>query len=141
MDILIVDDEPVSLAVMKQLIARLPGCNTNAFSQPSSALSWCEANEPDLLIVDYVMPEIDGVEFTRRVRHIPGREHTPVVIVTVKGERDILRRALETRVNDFLRKPFDVVDLQSCVSNMLGLRAIHKQLANRALLLDARGRS
>jgi|SoiMethySBSTD1v2_1073268.scaffolds.fasta_scaffold384333_2 CheY-like chemotaxis protein len=141
MDIVIVDDEPVSLAVVKQLIARLPECQTHAFSEPSSALSWCEVNEPDLLIVDYVMPEIDGIEFVRRLRHIPGREHTPVVIVTVKGERDVLQRALATGVNDFLRKPFDVLELQSCVSNMLGLRAIHKQLANRALLLDARGRS
>jgi CheY-like chemotaxis protein len=137
MDIIIVDDEPVSLTIAKQVVMKLPECNTRGFAEAASALSWCEANEPDLVIVDYVMPEMNGVEFTRRLRALPGRKHTPVVMVTVRGERDVLTSALENGVNDFLKKPFDFMQLQTCVSNMLGLRAIHKQLENRVLLLDA----
>jgi CheY-like chemotaxis protein len=137
MDIIIVDDEPVSLTIAKQVVTKLPECNTRAFTEAASALSWCEANEPDLVIVDYMMPEMNGVEFTRRLRALPDRKHTPVVMVTVRGEREVLTSALENGVNDFLTKPFDFMQLQTCVSNMLGLRAIHKQLENRMLLLDA----
>jgi CheY-like chemotaxis protein len=141
MHIIIIDDELVSLAVAKKVVSKLPGCRARAFTEAASALSWCEANEPDLVIVDYVMPEINGVEFTRRLRALPGRKHTPVVMVTVRGERDVLTSALENGVNDFVKKPFDFTQLQTCVSNMLGLRAIHKQLENRVLLLDAQVRA
>src|SRR6476646_1085753 len=81
---------------------------------------------------------MNGVEFTRRLRALLGCQHTPVVMVTIPGEREVMTSALENGVNDFLTKPFDFIQLQTCVSNMLGLRAIHKQLENRMLLLDAR---
>src|ERR1700694_4195179 len=105
MHIIIIDDELVSLAVAKKVVSKLPGCRARAFTEAASALSWCEANEPDLVIVDDVMPEISGVEFTRRLRALPGRKHTPVVMVTVRGERDVLTSALENGVNDFVKKP------------------------------------
>jgi CheY-like chemotaxis protein len=137
MHIIIVDDEPVSLAMLKQIVGKLPLCNVTGFTDPSAALTCCETAEPDLVIVDYVMPELSGIEFTLALRSLPGRTDTPVVMVTVQSDRKILRCALENGINDFLTKPFDFLQLQTCVSNLLGLRAIQKQLSNRALLMDA----
>lgn len=71
MEIVIVDDEPVSLTVMKQLVAKLPSCEVHAFTNPSAALIWCTNNTPDLVLVDYTMPTMDGIEFARRVRALP----------------------------------------------------------------------
>jgi CheY-like chemotaxis protein len=138
MNILIIDDEPVSLTVMKQLVAKLPNCHTHPFTNASAALSWCTHNTPDLVIVDYMMPTIDGIEFTRRLRASPTGRKTPIVIVSAVIDWDVIKRALQAGADDFLNKPFDFIQLQTCVSDMLGLRAMHGQLASKSLLLAAR---
>lgn len=138
MNIVIIDDEPVSLAVMKQLVAKLPNCQPHDFTNASAALIWSMSNAPDLVIVDYMMPTIDGIEFTRRLRALPGRRKTPVVMVSAVVDRQVIKRALQNGVDDFLNKPFDFIELQTCVSEMLGLRAMQGQLANKALLLAAK---
>lgn len=134
MDITIVDDEPVSLAVLKQLVGKLPDCHAQGFTQATAALAWCTANDPDLIIVDYEMPELNGVEFTRRLRALPGRADTPVLMVTVKSDREVRNSAIESGITEFLYKPFDFTELQARASKMLGLRA-SKQLTDGAILL------
>lgn len=138
MKILVIDDEPVSLTVMKQLVAKLPNCHTYPFTNASDALSWCTHNTSDLVLVDYMMPTIDGIEFTRRLRASSTGRKTPIVIVSAVIDREVIKRALHAGADDFLGKPFDFIQLQTCVSDMLGLRAMHGQLANRSLLLAAR---
>jgi DNA-binding response OmpR family regulator len=133
MDIVIVDDEPVSLAVLKQLVSKLPDCDAQGFTLATAALAWCKANDPDLVIVDYEMPSLNGVEFTKRLRMLPGRADTPVLMVTVRADREVRNSALQNGITDFLYKPFDFTELQSLASNMLGLRAT-KQLADGAIL-------
>ena len=138
MNILIIDDEPVSLKVMTQLVSKLPNCRTHTFTNAGAAFSWCIGHAPDLVLVDYMMPNIDGIEFTRRLRELPNRIKTPVVMVSAVTDRQLIKRALEVGVDDFLNKPFDFVELQTCVSNMLGLRSTQGHLASKALLLEAR---
>jgi CheY-like chemotaxis protein len=141
MNIVIIDDEPVSLAVMKQLVAKLPDCDAHAFTDASAALIWCVNNTTDLVIVDYMMPAVDGVEFARRLRAHPNAKRTPIVMVSAIVDAQIMKRALRSGVDDFLEKPFDFVELQSCVSEMLGLRAMQGQLASKTMLATARSLS
>lgn len=131
MEVIIVDDEPVSLAVLKKLVGKLPDCQPRAFSQASAALAWCESNDPDVIIVDYMMPELDGIEFTRRLR-IEAKAQTPMLMVSANAEPEVRDRALQTGVDDFLNKPFDSVDLQARVGNMLALRSNQKKRAAHA---------
>lgn len=132
MEIVIVDDEPVSLAVLKQLVGKLPDCKARAFAHASAALAWCDSNDPDVVIVDYMMPELNGIEFTRRLRAVDGRSDTPLLMVTANAEGNVRERALESGINDVLNKPFDSTDLQARVSNMLALRFSQKKRANRS---------
>jgi CheY-like chemotaxis protein len=138
MNIVIIDDEPVSLAVMKQLVGKLPECDAQAFTDASAALIWCRKNPADLVIVDYMMPAVDGVEFTRRLRAHRSAESTKIVMVSAVVDQQVMKRALRSGVDDFLQKPFDFVQLQTCVSEILGLKAMQGQLANKALLATAR---
>ncbi|MGZ5091307.1 MAG: response regulator [Burkholderiales bacterium] len=133
MDIVIIDDEPVSLAVLKQLVGKLPDCDAQGFTLAPAALAWCKANDPDLVIVDYEMPNWNGVEFTQRLRALPGRGETPVLMVTVRADREVRNSAIQSGITDFLYKPFDFSELQNLASTMLGLRAT-KQLADGAIL-------
>ncbi|MGZ5226608.1 MAG: response regulator [Burkholderiales bacterium] len=131
MEIVIVDDEPVSLAVLKQLVGKLPDCKARAFAHASAALAWCDSNDPDVVIVDYMMPGLNGIEFTRRLRAVEGRADTPLLMVTANAEVKVRDSALESGINDFLSKPFDSTDLQARVSNMLALRFSQQKRANR----------
>jgi CheY-like chemotaxis protein len=130
--IIIVDDEPVSLIALQQLVEKLPDCQVQGFTEPSSALAWCQRNEPDLVIVGYVMPELNGIEFTEHFRQLEGKADTPVLMVSASSDRAVRNRAFENGVNDFLNKPYDSVELQARVSNMLVLRSKRESLVRRA---------
>jgi putative two-component system response regulator len=135
MEIVIVDDSPSIIAVLTKLVSGLPGCCAVPFISAQQALLWCEAHDPDMVLVDYMMPEIDGIEFTRRFRLLSGKTETPVLMVTAESDRALRHRALTLGINDFLNKPFDHIELKARVSNMLALRTSQKKLASRALLL------
>jgi DNA-binding response OmpR family regulator len=129
MNIIIVDDELVSLTVLKQLVEKLPDCCAEGFTDASAALVHCEQNDPDLVLVDYMMPDLNGIDFTRRLRAIAGRADTPVLMVTASGDGEVRDSALQSGINDFLNKPFDFVELQARATNMLALRASQKKLS------------
>ena len=133
MEIIIVDDEPVSLTVLKQLVEKLPHCHARGFTQATAALAWCEPNDPDVVIVDYMMPEVNGIEFTRRLCALEGRVDTPLLMVSASTDRQVRTLALQSGINDFMNKPFDFIELQTRVSDMLSLRSSQIKMANRAL--------
>jgi putative two-component system response regulator len=136
MNILIVDDDPVSVAVIQEHFYCLENCRIFPFSSSSQALSWCEHNDPDLVMVDYLMPAPNGLEFIDLFRSLPGKEEIPLVMITADDAREVRYRALDRGVNDFLCKPFDSVEFIARVRNMLSLRRKQKELAERAFQLD-----
>ncbi|HYH42772.1 MAG TPA: response regulator [Burkholderiales bacterium] len=138
MNIVIVDDDPVSLTVMKEIVAKLPRCTVVPFLDPTAALDYCLESPPDLAIVDYMMPGIDGIAFSRLLRMSRPTHAVPIVMVSATIERDVLQSALQQGVDEFLHKPFTFVQLQMCVSERLGLRAMRGQLASKQLLAKAR---
>ena len=132
MDVLIVDDHQTNITLFSILIRKIDSAEPVEFSDPAAALDWCRSHEPDLVLVDYMMPEIDGLTFIRRFRAMPGKATTPVIMVTADTEKEIRHKALETGANDFLTKPIDKTELTARVRNMLALRQSQLRLANRA---------
>ncbi|MGZ5095888.1 MAG: response regulator [Burkholderiales bacterium] len=135
MEIIIVDDEPVSLTVLKQLISKLPHCHARGFTQASAALAWCQPNDPDVVIVDYMMPELNGIEFTRRLCALQGRADTPLLMISATEDATLRRNALQHGVNDFMNKPVDFVELQARVRDMISLRSNQIRMTGNALTL------
>lgn len=133
--LLVVDDNAVNLTPFRHLLQKLEGAEVECISDPVEALAWCARTEPDLILLDYMMPVVDGIEFMRRLRQIPERSDTPVVMVTADTESDIRHRALEFGAQDFLTKPVDKVELTARVRNLLALRKSRQQLADRAAWL------
>ncbi len=132
MKVAIVDDTPLNLLLMEKLVARQPGCTPHAFSRAREGLRWCLENEPDLIIVDYMMPEIDGLQFIREVRARHERDDVPILMVTASSERSTRYEALGCGANDFLTKPIDSHEFEPRVRNMLRLRQAHLDTRNRA---------
>ena len=124
MKMLVIDDEQLSITVLEYLVRKMPGCEPISFTDPVLALAWSMENEPDLVVVDYMMPSMTGMELTEkfRTRH-PG---IPVLMVTADFEPKLRIRALELGVTDFLNKPLDMVEFLARSKNMLALRQSYK---------------
>lgn len=132
LNVLIVDDNATNLLVLKTLVGRFEGCQALTFAAPGSALAWCEKNCPDLVLLDYMMPEIDGITFLQRFRAMGGISDVPVIMVTADYESALRYKALEAGANDFLNKPIDTTEFMARMKNTLALRRSQIQLANRA---------
>jgi CheY-like chemotaxis protein len=77
MRIAIVDDNPVNLKLMESLVKRAGEFSLHLFQDSAAGLAWCLENLPDLVIVDYMMPPPDGLEFIRRFRALPAHATSP----------------------------------------------------------------
>lgn len=135
MNVVVIDDAQVNLTLMAALLGKLPEVKARCFLEPGEALEHCLREDPDLVIVDYMMPDMDGIEFIRRFRAEPARSQTPLLMITADHEREVRYRALESGANDFLTKPVDRVEMTSRVRNMLSLRRGQVALQNHAQTL------
>lgn len=132
MNVVIVDDTPTNVTLMQALVAKIEGCVPVSFTESAVGLQWCLDHDPDLVIVDYMMPTPDGLEFIRRMRALRGPGETPMLMVTADHERQVRYAALDLGATDFLTKPIDRIEFQSRVRNMLALRSSHLVTRNRA---------
>ncbi len=137
MKVAIIDDTPINLALMQTLVNRVEGCLPETFLDPQVALEACLLTPPDLVIVDYMMPGLDGLEFIRRFRNSVEGHDTPILMVTAAHEKEVRYEALDCGATDFLSKPIDKNEFVPRVRNMLGLRRHAVMLANRAAELAA----
>lgn len=135
--VLIIDDSDINLTLIKALVLKLGECNPVLFENPLKALDWCRDNVPDLVIVDYMMPDMDGLKFISAFRGMHGRDEVPILMVTANDQKDVRYEALLGGANDFLTKPIDRVEFSARARNMLSLRTGQKFLADRAQHLAA----
>ncbi|MEW5789755.1 MAG: HD domain-containing phosphohydrolase [Pseudomonadota bacterium] len=135
MRIAIVDDNAVNLKLMESLVKRAGDFTPHLFQDSAAGLAWCLANEPDLIIVDFMMPPPDGLEFIRRYRAVEANVDVPMLMITADHEKETRYAALEAGANDFLTKPIDNAEFRARLRNMLSLRRSQKALADRAAWL------
>lgn len=134
MKVVIVDDTHINLVLMSRLMEKLEDVSTVAFQSAREALDWCRTNPYDLLVLDYMMPDLNGLEFIAQLEPDP-RLRPPVLMVTASQDVEIRHRALENGANDFLIKPIDKVEFLARTRNMLQLRRASVALENRAAWL------
>lgn len=131
--IVIIDDRSTNRNIFTKLAATIePQVRVQAFGDPLEALNWLEGNQPDLVITDYKMPNMDGAEFIRRFRAVPGSEDVPVIVITVYEERTFRLRALESGATDFLHSPVDHHEFVTRARNLLKMHKHQRLLAARA---------
>jgi putative two-component system response regulator len=129
--VLIIDDSDINLTLTKALVAKLGDCQPVLFDNPLAALDWCREHQPDLVIVDYMMPDMDGLRFIGAFRALHGRNEIPILMITANNQKDVRYEALLGGANDFLTKPIDHIEFSARARNMLSLRQGQKFLADR----------
>lgn len=135
--VVIIDDSELNLTLLRHFVAQLGDCAAHSFTVPEQGLAHCLQQTPDLLIIDYMMPGLNGVELLRRFRATPACANIPVLMITASDVTQIRYLALESGANDFLSKPLDRIEFLARARNMLALRSSQKQLEERASWLAA----
>jgi len=130
--VLIIDDTDINLILFAALVKKLDDCEPHTFATARAGLEWAKERIPDLVIVDYMMPDIDGLEFIRLLRELPGCAVVPIVMITANDQKQLRYRALDIGANDFLTKPVDKVEFLARSRNMLLVSDANKQLTDRA---------
>jgi putative two-component system response regulator len=134
--IAIIDDEPTNIKVVSRLL-HLEGYSTFLTANDArQAVPLIQTNQPDLVLLDLMMPHVGGLEILKAVRQNSLTSHTPVIILTASTDRDTRVQALRAGANDFLNKPIDPSELAPRVGNLLSLKKHQDQLQNYSQELE-----
>ena len=131
--VLIVDDESTGRTILAKIIQQAEeDITVESFDSPVSALEWLDTNHPDLIITDYRMPEINGVEFIKKVRSKSACQDIPIMMITVVSEKSVRYDALEAGATAFLTRPIDQIECRTSCRNLLKLHEQQSIIQDRA---------
>jgi diguanylate cyclase (GGDEF)-like protein/PAS domain S-box-containing protein len=135
--VMILDDRVTNRNIFAKLAASIAeDVRVETYGDPVAALARVGHPVPDLVITDYKMPHMNGAEFTRRFRTLPGCEDVPVIAITVYEERSFRLEALEAGATDFLLSPVDHAEFVTRARNLLRLREQALIIKSRAYTLE-----
>ncbi len=134
--ILVADDNPANLDIFR---ARLSahGYEVIAASDGEEALAQAKKQEPDLIVLDIMMPKLDGIEVCRLIKQDSSLPFMPIVLVTAKSDPKDVVAGLEAGAEEYLTKPIDQTALVARIKSMLRIKALHDQTQDQAVRLEA----
>ncbi|GII05091.1 response regulator transcription factor [Planobispora takensis] len=122
-EVLVVEDD----ADIREVIAfrlRQDGHTIHAADDGAVAMTLLQSLRPDLVVLDWILPHISGVELCRYLRTLPGMEQVPVLMLTVRGEAADMRRGFGAGVSDYMTKPFSLQELSTRTQALLAQAAM-----------------
>jgi adenylate cyclase len=128
--VLAVDDQPPNLRLLEAVLSPR-GYRVIMASSGEEALELLPSSGADLVLLDIVMPGIDGYEVCRRIRRAPETEFLPVVMITASGNQE-KARAIEAGADDFVSKPFDQSELLARVASLARIKRYHDTITGQA---------
>lgn len=145
--ILVVDDLPANTRVLEALLTR-EGYRVTCAANGEQALEEVAKERPDLVLLDILMPKIDGYEVCRRLKNDPATRLIPVVLVTGLTDTDSRIRGLEVGADDFMSKPFIVPEMRARVASLLRIKrytdaldSAESVILSLAMTIEARDRA
>src|SRR5215470_6637445 len=135
--ILVVDDTPANIGFLLDTLTKA-GHRVRVATDGESALEQAQYSPPCLILLDVMMPGIDGFETCRRLRRIPKLAQIPVIFMTALSDAQDKVRAFEAGANDYIPKPFQYEEVLARVRNHLARRSLEQQLEHANAELEAR---
>lgn len=126
--ILIVDDQEANITLLEQMLRNAGYKQITSTLNPGEVCPLHLANRYDLILLDLQMPGMDGFEVMEGLKEIEAGGYLPVLVITAQPGHKL--RALQSGAKDFISKPFDLVEVQTRIHNMLEVRMLYKKLAN-----------
>ncbi len=135
MKVLVIDDEALNVEVLEAMLTDSGYTRVRCVSDPRQALAACDEFEPDLILLDLMMPHCDGFEILTSLRESVD-DSVPVIIFTGDSNEATRRHALRAGATDFLLKPFDRLEMLLRIGNLLQMRQLQLQLDNQRAALE-----
>lgn len=129
--ILVVDDQPANIQIVGTVLGSL-GHEIIPASDGATALKRAVLRKPDLILLDMLMPEMDGCEVCRQLKLNPDLKSIPVIFLSAADDKELIVRALNAGGIDYITKPFNHAELSSRVRTHLALKSAHDRLAQLA---------
>lgn len=127
--IMVIDDEEANVLLLRNLLKREGYQHIECLTDPETALRTYIDFAPDLVLLDLMMPEVDGFQLLEAFsRHDAADEFRPVLVLTADTTIKARRKALALGAKDFVSKPFDVIEVGLRISNLLETRLLYKRL-------------
>jgi putative two-component system response regulator len=136
MKILIVDDEPANVALLQEILLENGYARLESAGNSKNVLETYKKFQPDLVLLDLMMPPPDGFAILESLRAENGESFLPVVVLTADTSEETKRRALGAGATDFLCKPFDHTEVVLRIRNLLESRRVHLLLDNQRAALE-----
>jgi DNA-binding response OmpR family regulator len=116
--VVVVDDEPDIRDLLYYNLSR-EGFIVKSFSNPILSINYLQTNNPDIILSDWLMPEMDGLEFCRILKMDSKYKHIPIIMITCKGDRSDIDAALKTGADDYMTKPFLIKELIDRINKII----------------------
>ncbi len=129
-DVVVVEDDP-DLQILTGMLLEAHGHATRRYSAGRTALEACIANPPEIVLLDWMLPEMTGIEVLQALRQHPATAHVPVVMVTALDRPENLAEAFDSGAADYVRKPFTGRSLISAVERQLAAHRVPEQGSHR----------
>jgi phosphoserine phosphatase RsbU/P len=140
MRILVAEDDAVTRKILTATLERL-GWEVITASDGTAAWDTLETlgggNAPELVLLDWMMPGMDGIEICRKLRSTPGFEFIYIILLTSRSEKEDLAMGLMAGANDYIAKPFHPIELESRVRVGVRMVKLQRSLASRVTELEA----
>ncbi|GAB1421050.1 response regulator transcription factor [Anaerolineales bacterium] len=133
--VMAIDDDPDVLGTLGRVLRR-EKLDVELVSSGVEALNRLKEISPDLIILDIIMPGMDGIEVCNQIRKDPRLSTTPILFLTAKGSTDDIVRGLDTGADDYLIKPFELMELQARVRALLRRGVREPQQDNAIIVLN-----
>lgn len=127
--ILVIDDEEPNVLLLASVLEREGYRDIHCVTDPTKALDAYVSLAPDIVLLDLMMPEVDGFQLLEAFkRHDRADEFRPILVLTADATLQARRRALAVGAKDFVVKPFDVIEVALRISNLLETRILYQRL-------------
>ena len=135
--ILIVDDQQSNIDILVDLLDMLDYENVEQTTSPENALEWCRKKYYDLILLDLMMPKINGFEFMEQLKtFLPENYFQPIIVLTADVSVEARKNALLGGASDFITKPFDLTEVGLRIKNLLYTKYLFQQIQDQNIMLE-----
>ena len=132
--ILIVDDQPANVLLLEKILANIGYQQVVSCLDPTAVCTLHLQHNFDLILLDLQMPVMNGFEVMAALKEVEAQSYTPILVITAQPSEKL--RALQAGAKDFVSKPFELIELQTRIANMLEVRLLYQKLADYNLVLE-----